>query len=141
MNILVAHDGSDHAGHALARAAGLAAKLGASLRLVMVVPDLCLSTEELSQADCDVVSGSLAAEAKGLMARAAAQAEALGVKAETVIRGGRPVDAIVEEAKASAADLLVVGSRGRHGARRFLLGSISSRIAEYAECDVLIVKN
>jgi nucleotide-binding universal stress UspA family protein len=38
------------------------------------------------------------------------------------------------------ADLLVIGNRGMHGARRFLLGSVSSRCAHHADCSVLIVQ-
>lgn len=53
---------------------------------------------------------------------------------------GRPGDAIVAEAAAGAADLVVVGARGLGHMSRVLLGSVSERVLRHAECPVLIVK-
>lgn len=139
MKILVAHDGSEHADKALAKGLALADKCGADLAVLHVIPELCLSSEEISAQDCDIVAGSLMAEAKGRMAKVEEGLKAAGVSASVTIVGGRPVDVIAEASK--AADLLVLGSRGRHGAARILLGSVSAKAAEYAACDVLIVKS
>jgi nucleotide-binding universal stress UspA family protein len=46
----------------------------------------------------------------------------------------------LETAQKMKVDLLVVGSHGRHGARKFLLGSVSSKVVDYATCPVLVVK-
>jgi nucleotide-binding universal stress UspA family protein len=48
-------------------------------------------------------------------------------------------DAILDVASDVSAGLIVVGSQGMTGARRYLLGSVPNRIAHHAECDVLIV--
>ncbi|WP_243310412.1 universal stress protein [Fundidesulfovibrio agrisoli] len=140
MNVLVAHDGSALADKALEAGAKLAAAGGGSLTIVTVVPDLCLSTEELSEQECDVVAGSLAAEARGRMERVSKALEAASVKAGIVIKYGRPAESIVEAAAEAGAGLIVVGSQGKHGAAKLLLGSVSSRVAELAACNVLIVK-
>ena len=54
--------------------------------------------------------------------------------------GGDPADARAVVCEQVDADLLVIGNRGMHGARRFLLGSVSSRCAHHAGCSVLIVQ-
>ncbi|MEF3698431.1 universal stress protein [Desulfolutivibrio sp.] len=140
MKLLVAHDGSPQSAKALATAATLAKSLGALVTIVTVVPDLCLSTEELSPENCDLVAKSLADEARGQMAKVAKSVEEAGFTADIVIRHGRPADEIVAAATERGADMLVIGSTGKHGAKRLFLGSVSSRVAEYAACNVLIVK-
>jgi nucleotide-binding universal stress UspA family protein len=59
---------------------------------------------------------------------------------KTVIIQGNPAEEIIKKAGSIKSDLIITGSHGRHGARRFLLGSVSSKIVEYAPCAVLVVK-
>jgi nucleotide-binding universal stress UspA family protein len=74
------------------------------------------------------------------MAKATALLAERGLTARTIIAGGRPADAILETARELGADLVVVGSSGRHGAARLLLGSVSSAVAAHAGVSVLIVR-
>ena len=53
---------------------------------------------------------------------------------------GAPVGTIITQAKEWAADLIIVGSHGRHGFERFLIGSVSTGIACQAHCSVLVVR-
>jgi nucleotide-binding universal stress UspA family protein len=53
---------------------------------------------------------------------------------------GHAAEEILKAAEAGDADLVVVGARGRRGLTRFLLGSTSSRVVQYAPCSVLVVK-
>jgi nucleotide-binding universal stress UspA family protein len=53
---------------------------------------------------------------------------------------GRPKEAIVDTAEQWPADLIVMGSHGRHGVGRFLLGSVSLSVLSQAPCSVAIVK-
>jgi nucleotide-binding universal stress UspA family protein len=57
-----------------------------------------------------------------------------------MVRNGNPVDEILHVAEEIDADLIVVGSHGTGMTKRFLLGSVSDRVLEYASCSVLIVK-
>lgn len=57
-----------------------------------------------------------------------------------LIRGGEPASVIARQAKKSRASMIVMGSHGRTGFRRFVLGSVAERTLRYAECPVLIVK-
>jgi len=138
MNILVAHDGSAHAGKALSEAGKLAGKLGGTVKIVTVVPDLCLT--EVSDSECKLVTNSLFSDAKNSMKKVTDDLAAQGIKAEIVIKDGHPAEKIIEAAKESGAELIVVGSHGRHGAKKFLLGSVSSKVVEHAPCHVLVVK-
>ena len=65
---------------------------------------------------------------------------AAGLKATTAVLSGNPKEVILEEAKKWNADLIVVGSHGRRGFRRFLLGSVSEAVAMNAHCSVVVVR-
>lgn len=60
--------------------------------------------------------------------------------AEVVVAPGNPADVLISETDRLGADLLVVGSVGMSGARRFLLGSVPNKISHHAPRDLLIVK-
>jgi nucleotide-binding universal stress UspA family protein len=74
-----------------------------------------------------------------LDAAAAIAAEA-GASVTVHALGGDPADALLSLCEQVHADLLVIGNRGMQGARRFLLGSVSSRCAHHAVCSTLIVQ-
>lgn len=67
-------------------------------------------------------------------------AEKEGIKAEAILAKGEPHDQIVFFAKNKGIDLIVMGSYGRRGTKRILIGSVTSRVIEYAPCPVLVVK-
>ena len=140
MKIVVGHDGSKEADQALIKAAELAEKLSGSLTIVSAIPDLCLSSEEITPESCDYVSEALHAEARGLMGKVMGGLQAKGLAAGLVVRDGRPAEVLVAAAKELGADLVVVGSTGKHGASRFFMGSVSTKVAEHAPCSVYIVR-
>lgn len=138
MRILVAHDGSAQADKALHEASRMAEKLGAEITIMTVAPDLCLT--EVSDSECKLITESLFSEAEGSMKKVTNELAAKGIKAEIVIKNGHPAEEILDAAKEIGADMIVVGSHGRHGATRFFLGSVSSKIVEHATCHVLVIK-
>ncbi|MBI2312231.1 MAG: universal stress protein [Betaproteobacteria bacterium] len=78
------------------------------------------------------------AEADAIVKRAVDRLAGLGVAAEGRVAEGEVADAVVGVARSLGADLLVIGSHGRTGWRRLLLGSNSQRIIGKAECAVLV---
>jgi len=63
-----------------------------------------------------------------------------GVKMETLVLTGRPAHVITEFAARNGVDLIVVGSQGKSGLERLLLGSTAESIIRTARCMVLVVK-
>jgi len=62
------------------------------------------------------------------------------VETEVIIDVASVVDAIVTYAKKKKVDLIVMGTKGRTGLKKFLLGSVASGVVEYAHCPVLVVR-
>jgi nucleotide-binding universal stress UspA family protein len=137
--IVVGTDGSDTADVAVNRAAALAKLTGARVELVSGY-----------RHDYALVEGSgmwvgdLAEEARksatGCLDAAAARLRAEGIEVETHCRGGDPANALIEVAEATGAGLIVVGSKGMRGGRRFLLGNVPNKVSHHAPCSVMIVR-
>jgi nucleotide-binding universal stress UspA family protein len=81
-----------------------------------------------------------ARRAEALVARAARQLRDAGFATSTAVREGEPRRVILDGAAAWGAELIVVGSRGKTGLDRVLLGSVSEHIARHARCSVEIVR-
>lgn len=82
-----------------------------------------------------------AAEAKKLLDVAKAKLDAAGIAAETLhVPRHRPADAILEAVSARGVDTIVMGSHGRRGLGRLLLGSQASEVLARSSVPVLIVK-
>jgi len=79
-------------------------------------------------------------EAEGLVARASQILRDAGFTVTTVIEEGNPKGMIIDCAAEWHADLIMVGSHGRKGLDRFLLGSVSEAVARHARCSVQIVR-
>lgn len=135
--ILMAHDGSKSSEKALKKTFEIAEKFGSSVTVISVVPELYLT--ELREVDRIRILETLTEEAKKTMENI--KTKTAGFKpVRTIIKQGNPAEEILETAKKIKADLIVTGSHGRHGAQKFLLGSVSSKIVDHAPCAVLIVK-
>jgi nucleotide-binding universal stress UspA family protein len=72
--------------------------------------------------------------------RWAARAGEHGVTARTVLRTGSPYQEIVGVATDEHADLVIMGTHGRGGVSRLLLGSVADRVIRFAPCPVLTVR-
>lgn len=138
MHILVAHDGSEQAEKALQRAAVIASLSQSQLIVLSVVPDLCMM--EISDDDCKSMYKIMTEESEKRLAAVKDDLIKKGVEMETAVLFGNAADIIISTCAGRKIDLVVVGSHGRHGARKFLLGSVSSRVVDHAPCDVLVVK-
>jgi nucleotide-binding universal stress UspA family protein len=78
---------------------------------------------------------------KGIAEKAAEALRGAGLKAEALVAPRDPREALVETARAESADLIVVGSHGRTGIAKLLLGSVASYVVSHAPCNVLVVKS
>ena len=62
-----------------------------------------------------------------------------GIKISPVIKEGSPAKAILDVASEEDVDLIVIGSSGKSGFDRFILGSVSDKVVNAAKCPVLVV--
>jgi nucleotide-binding universal stress UspA family protein len=122
--ILLAVDGSRHADAAALAAGELARRCG----LPVTVLSVCASDD----LRCEQVR-AIADRVRDLLRRD-------GVAADSLVREGAPAPAIVAAAQESECDLIVVGSHGRSGLDRLLMGSVSGQVVVLAKCPVLVVK-
>jgi len=141
--ILVPIDGSDTAERGLAEAIALARELKATIRLLNLTSDFVLMVEMSSAIDYEKFRDGLNQFGQRLLAKASEQANAQGVPTETSLHdlgGGRVADAIVEEARKSRCDLIVIGTHGRRGVSRAMLGSDAENVVRHSPVPVLLVR-
>jgi nucleotide-binding universal stress UspA family protein len=141
--ILVAVDGSPAAGKGLREAVRLAKSEEAELCVFHVVNEFyAFAMPEGGAAMADLVP-TLREGGRRILAKAQAEAQKQGLKAKGVLRetvGGAAADAIVKEAKKQRADLIVLGTHGRRGVRRMVLGSDAEQVVRTASVPVLLVR-
>jgi nucleotide-binding universal stress UspA family protein len=122
-NVLIATDGSKYSAAAAVEALGIAKRCGS----LLIVISVASSDAEIGSAIDNVNKISKIAEKEGL-------------KIKSIVAKGKPYEAIVETSKQKEADLIVVGSHGRTGLTRLLMGSVTERVIGHAEAAVLVVK-
>jgi nucleotide-binding universal stress UspA family protein len=135
--VLLATDLSAASCHAEHEAVRLASRLGANLLAVSVID---LGSLRLPggrfQARMDQVRGDREVAAQALVARA----RDAGVKTAFLVWEGDPGEVIVDAARSEGADLIVLGTRGRHGVGRTVFGSVSDHVVRNAPCPVVVVR-
>jgi nucleotide-binding universal stress UspA family protein len=142
-SIVVGTDGSETANEAVRQAAELARVLGARVHLVCVYEPVPSAHDAEGGLDVRSESGWVLRPREAVdatLVAAAAVFAAAGVEVDLYAQRGDPADAILDVAEERGADLIIVGNRGRAGAKRFLLGSVPNRISHHAPCAVLIIR-
>lgn len=138
-DIVVAVDGSEHAGRALRFAADQAA-LEARRLVVVSVADVPTAADWVDADQRWDFERDALEQARGLADRAAVEAGRLhaGITVHAFAQTGDPRAVLLE--LADRARLLVLGSRGRGPVRSMLLGSVSATVSKYAACPVVICR-
>ena len=139
-HILVPTDLSEGAEYALAYACDLASKLDAELHLVNVIGIPVTGIPELGAALTTSVIDSLVAENKKAL-DTIAEAHRKHVRlGKVLLKTGDPRDVINHCAAELGAELIVMGTHGRRGVKRALLGSVAESVVRTAPCPVLTVR-
>ena len=137
--ILIAVDESAFAAHAADVGIELAKSLKAETAFIHVVDTSIARAAPDAGIPADKLIAMEEQEAKGLLSafreRAGASPPAL-----EFLEIGKPATKIVEAAKNWPADLIVIGSHGRGGVERLLLGSVAESVVRHASCPVLVVR-
>jgi len=141
--ILVPVDGSPTATKGLREALRLAKDDGAQVVLLHVVNEFyAFANLEGFAPGADIVP-ALREGGRRILAKAKALADKQGIQARTLLRetlGGPASDTIVREARRQRADLIVLGTHGRRGLRRAVLGSDAEQVVRGAPVPVLLVR-
>ena len=142
--ILVPFDGSATAWAGLEAALRLASSGGCSVRLLYVLDVLAhASGFESSAAYVNDVLPALRAEGRKILDSALQRARTDGVAVDACLHERAPEDvaaAVLDEARSWAADVIALGTHGRHGLERWELGSVAEQVLRRARIPVLIVR-
>jgi nucleotide-binding universal stress UspA family protein len=149
-HILVAVDGSETSNLALREAIKLAKDQHALLRLVHVVDEspayMAMDESTIENVELiEAIKKALRATGQNMLSDCIAVAREAGLEAETAIKlietsGSRIYDAIEEEAASWPANVIVIGTHGRRGFRRLLLGSVAEGLIRIATKPVLLIR-
>jgi nucleotide-binding universal stress UspA family protein len=141
--ILVPIDGSKTAALGLREAIRLAKDQGAALRVIHVVDKMAIIGVTEAGMNPRPVLAKLARSGRAVLGEARRSAKKLGVQADTELFEPvtkRVADAVLREAKRWRADLIVMGTHGRRGMPRLVLGSDAEQVVRLAQVPVLLVR-
>lgn len=134
--ILLPTDGSEANNRAVEQAIGLARETDAELHVVFVVEDIPYAPEMMD----DQVEGQLRAIGEKAIEDIRERAESEGVEIVATIREGAPHSSILGYVDEEDVDVIVMGTQGRSGLDRYLLGSVTERIVRTSDVPVLTVR-
>lgn len=141
--ILVPVDGSEGSWRALNSAVELGEKFGSELIVVNVIQpynNAALLAVPLDHATVSQGNSELEKIGDKVLEMAQERLESYKGEKEFNLEIGHPSERIIALAKKAKADAIVIGSRGLSGIAEFFLGSVSSKVSQYADVPVLIVK-
>jgi nucleotide-binding universal stress UspA family protein len=133
--ILVAVDGSVYSEYAVDQAISMAGICNSEIFIVSVVdlyPDQMAVAPSLME--------NMSKEVRELLETTKEKVEKANIQCETIVHmGGQPHEFIIKEAKEKDIDLIVIGTHGRTGLKRLLIGSVAQKVIGFAPCPVMVV--
>lgn len=140
--ILIPVDGSDVSNHAAEEGFGLAKELGSKVTLLYVV-DIAIASipeAETGLTNYEVINQTFREQGGKVLKRLSEAAAKAGVAFDSELAEGDVHDEIVRKAEEIKAGLIVMGTHGRRGLNRLLLGSVAESVARRAHCAVLLIR-
>jgi nucleotide-binding universal stress UspA family protein len=136
--ILIATDGSVNNQPAVNKGLEIARECGSTLYVLYVIDET-----PLTSAQPEVLTGDVYMKLKSEGEKAVERIKqlAIGLKVDARVLTGRPATVITEFAAKNRVELIVVGSQGKSGLQRLILGSVAESIIRMADCMVLVVKS
>ena len=142
--ILIPVDGSDTATRGLSEAIKLAKEQGARLHILHVVCDPYVSAALLSSGYSPDLLPRLRAEGQAILDAAEAAAREQGLEADATLldySGTQIGEAVIAEAKSWQPDLIVMGTHGRRGLARAVMGSDAEYVVRHTPVPLLLIRN
>lgn len=141
MNVLVAVDDSPFSRAALEFVKRFSWPADAKFLVASACPPIWIGPGEAIAADAIAeLNQQQERYHRDTAAKGAAELQAAKLRAEGKMLTGDPRHALLDEARSWKADVIVVGSHGRSGMAKLLLGSVASHVVTHAPCSVLVVR-
>lgn len=140
--VLHATDFSAASSRAFKRAVDIAKASGAELLLVHVLPSVfpVVADGYVSPKAYEDLEAATRADGQKRLDRLARRARASGARVKNLLLEGVPHERIAQAARARKADMVVIGTHGRTGFAKLVLGSVASRVLAISPCPVLTVR-
>ena len=138
-SIVVGTDGSETAKQAVTETVRLAQALGAQVHVVSAYEPLRARVTGAPEGAAQVWQPLPDDKVESILDQAAAGIRLAGLEVTPHAVRKDPADALVQVANEVNATMIVVGSKGMHGARRLALGNVPNKVSHQARCNVLIV--
>ncbi|HEY9856574.1 MAG TPA: universal stress protein [Stenomitos sp.] len=141
MKMLLATDGSEFSRLALEKAAEIGSATGSEVIVLAVSQLVNLGTVgPMVYAPESAFEVPTKEESEGILQEAGEYLTARGITHRTMRCIGQPAEAILHTAEEEHVDLIVMGSHGRTGLQRFLLGSVSNQVVSHSPVSVLVAR-
>ncbi|HXD66199.1 MAG TPA: universal stress protein [Solirubrobacteraceae bacterium] len=138
-SIVVGTDGSETAKQAVSEAVRLAKALSAPVHVVSAYQPMHARVSGAPEGAAKVWQPLPDDEVERILAEAVAGVRIAGLEVTSHPVRKDPADALIDVADEVGASMIVVGSKGMHGARRLALGNVPNKVSHHARCNVLIV--
>jgi nucleotide-binding universal stress UspA family protein len=140
--VLHATDFSTASSRAFKRAVDIAKASGAELLLVHVLPSVfpVVADGYVSPKVYEDLEAATRADGQKRLDRLARRARASGARVKSLLLEGAPHERIAQAARTRKADMVVIGTHGRTGFAKLVLGSVASRVLAISPCPVLTVR-
>ncbi|MDD3043281.1 MAG: universal stress protein [Methanosarcinaceae archaeon] len=137
---MIATDGSDGAGAATGAGIEIARLSGAKVYAVYAIDTGAYLSIPKDINWEETMYGQFEKYGKEAVASVEKAAKAAGLEVEAVLLKGHPAEELIDFAKKERIDLIVLGSHGKSGIERFLLGSVSEKVIRNSKVSVLLVR-
>lgn len=136
--IVVAVDGSEVSKNAFRHAVELTRQNNGALTVIHIVPQI--ETLDIETFKPESLRKGMMQEGEKILSEVRELAGKSGITVQASVEEGVPFEKICEVADKSDADLIVMGSHGRSGIGKVLIGSVTERVISRTSCPVLVVK-
>ena len=139
-NIVIATDGSENSKRAISYGIEIAKLSGATVHALYVVDTSSFSSIPMD-AGWEAMYEILRKEGKKAVSEVKERGEVSGVEVREVLWEGHPSNEIIDFAENNNADLIVMGTLGKTGLDRFLMGSVAEKVVRGSKVPVLVVRS
>lgn len=141
-NIVIATDGSENTQKAISYGIEIAKLSGATIHALYVVDVASFSSIPMSsEGGWEAMYEILRTEGEKAVSVVKEKGEAAGVEVREVVLEGHPVSEIIKFADNNNIDLIVLGTLGKTGLDRFLLGSVAEKVVRSSKVPVMVVRS